>query len=165
MNSSIWKNLPMKISPALRNSSSEFAKKQSGTETILAACAERTALSERPRARAIRRATRLCLLRIGDLCLTTSVSELKVGAIINTSSGSYDSESEQKMLSILKRAGVVEPRIWCGGGGHQGPPFSDARRHKRGRRIVICGGRAPLRPAQRRARKRTPPVTPSRGKL
>src|SRR5438034_11197854 len=103
MNSSIWKNLPMKISPALRNSSSEFAKKQSGTETILAACAERTALSERPRARAIRRATRLCPLRIGDLCLTTSVlSELKVGAIINTSSGGGDSESQQKMLSILK---------------------------------------------------------------
>jgi low affinity Fe/Cu permease len=30
-------NLPTKISPALRNSSSAFAKKQSGTETILAA--------------------------------------------------------------------------------------------------------------------------------
>lgn len=42
------------------------------------------------------------------------LSELKVGAIINTSSGGCDSESEQGMLSILKRAGVVEPKVWCG---------------------------------------------------
>jgi diacylglycerol kinase family enzyme len=42
------------------------------------------------------------------------LSELKVGAIINTSSGGGDSESEQKMLSILSRAGIVEPKVWCG---------------------------------------------------
>jgi diacylglycerol kinase family enzyme len=42
------------------------------------------------------------------------LQELKVGVIINTSSGSYDSESEQKMLSILTGAGVVEPKVWCG---------------------------------------------------
>jgi diacylglycerol kinase family enzyme len=40
--------------------------------------------------------------------------ELKVGAIINTSSGSCDSESEQKIFSILTRAGIVEPKVWCG---------------------------------------------------
>jgi diacylglycerol kinase family enzyme len=42
------------------------------------------------------------------------LSELKVGAIINISSGSCDLESERKMLSILTGAGVVEPRTWCG---------------------------------------------------
>jgi len=35
------------------------------------------------------------------------VSELKVGAIINTSSGGRDSESETEMLEILKGAGVT----------------------------------------------------------
>jgi hypothetical protein len=35
------------------------------------------------------------------------LSELKVGAIINTSSGGYDSESEEKMLNNLKGAGIV----------------------------------------------------------
>jgi hypothetical protein len=39
------------------------------------------------------------------------LSELKVGAIINTSSGGCDLESEQKMLSILKGAGVAEPKM------------------------------------------------------
>jgi diacylglycerol kinase family enzyme len=42
------------------------------------------------------------------------LSELKVGAIINTSSGGGDSESKQKMFSILSRAGIVEPKVWCG---------------------------------------------------
>jgi diacylglycerol kinase family enzyme len=42
------------------------------------------------------------------------LSELKVGAIINTSSGGCDSESEQKIFSILTRAGIVEPKVWCG---------------------------------------------------
>lgn len=41
------------------------------------------------------------------------LSELKIGVIINTSSGGFDSESEQKMFCILQRAGIVEPRVWC----------------------------------------------------
>lgn len=41
------------------------------------------------------------------------LSESKVGVIINTSSGGFDSESEQKILSILARAGIVEPKVWC----------------------------------------------------
>jgi hypothetical protein len=49
------------------------------------------------------------------------LSELKVGAIINTSSGSCDLESEEKMLSILKSTGIVEPKMWCGGADHMFP--------------------------------------------
>ena len=41
------------------------------------------------------------------------LSESKVGVVINTSSGGFDSESEQKILSILTRAGIVEPKVWC----------------------------------------------------
>jgi diacylglycerol kinase family enzyme len=41
------------------------------------------------------------------------LSESKVGAIINTSSGGFDSESEQKISCILQRAGIIEPRVWC----------------------------------------------------
>ena len=36
------------------------------------------------------------------------VSQMKVAAIINTSSGGCDSESEAEMLDILKGAGVTE---------------------------------------------------------
>ena len=38
---------------------------------------------------------------------------MKVGVIINTSSGGFDSGSEQKILSLLARAGIVEPKVWC----------------------------------------------------
>ena len=41
------------------------------------------------------------------------LSESKVGVVINTSSGGFDSESEQKILSILTHAGIVEPKVWC----------------------------------------------------
>ena len=43
------------------------------------------------------------------------VSALKVGAIINTSSGGCDSESEAEMLDILKSAGVTHCKTWGGG--------------------------------------------------
>ena len=74
------------------------------------------------------------------------LSELKVGAIINTSSGSYDSESEQKMLSILKRAGVVEPRMWCGGADHMEPSFADAAEQKL-EVLIVLGGDGTIRTA------------------
>jgi diacylglycerol kinase family enzyme len=65
--------------------------------------------------------------------------ELKVGAIINTSSGSCDLESEQKMLGILTRAGVVEPRTWCGEGDKMEQFFAEAARHKLDIFIVLGG--------------------------
>jgi diacylglycerol kinase family enzyme len=74
------------------------------------------------------------------------LSELKVGAIINTSSGGCESESEQKMLSILKRAGVVEPKMWCGGADHMEPSFADATEQKL-EVLVVLGGDGTIRTA------------------
>ncbi len=42
------------------------------------------------------------------------VSALEVRAIINTSSGGCDSESEAEMLDILKNTGVTNCKTWCG---------------------------------------------------
>jgi len=70
-----------------------------------------------------------------DICL----QELKVGVIINTSSGSYDSESEQKMLSILTDAGVVEPKVWCGEAKEMERFFAEAAGQKREVLIVLAG--------------------------
>jgi diacylglycerol kinase family enzyme len=41
-------------------------------------------------------------------------SELKVGVVINTSSGGCDSNCEREMLDILNGGGIVEAKIWCG---------------------------------------------------
>jgi diacylglycerol kinase family enzyme len=67
--------------------------------------------------------------------------ELKVGAIINTSSGGCDLESEQKMLSILKRAGIVEPKTWCGAAEEMERSFAEAAEQKLEVLIVTWGRR------------------------
>jgi diacylglycerol kinase family enzyme len=73
-------------------------------------------------------------------------SELKVGAIVNTSSGSCDLESEEKMRNTLKNAGIVEPRIWCGGSDQMAPFFTEAAGQKL-EVLVVLGGDGTIRTA------------------
>jgi diacylglycerol kinase family enzyme len=74
------------------------------------------------------------------------LSELKVGAIINTSSGSCDLDSEQKMPSILKRAGIVEPKMWCGEADQMEPSFAEATGKKLDV-LIVLGGDGTIRTA------------------
>jgi diacylglycerol kinase family enzyme len=90
------------------------------------------------------------------------LSELKVGAIINTSSGGCDSESEQKMLSILKRAGVVEPKMWCGGADHMEPSFAEAAEQKL-EVLIVLGGDGTIRTAAEACAEKGPFLIPLPG--
>jgi diacylglycerol kinase family enzyme len=74
------------------------------------------------------------------------LQELKVGVIINTSSGSYDSESEQKMLSILTGAGVVELTVWCGEAKEMERFFAEAAGRKL-EVLIVLGGDGTIRTA------------------
>jgi diacylglycerol kinase family enzyme len=74
------------------------------------------------------------------------LSELKVGAIINTSSGGCDLESEERMLNTLKDAGIVEPRIWCGGADQMAPFFAEAAGQNMDV-LVVLGGDGTIRTA------------------
>jgi diacylglycerol kinase family enzyme len=74
------------------------------------------------------------------------VSELKVGAVINTSSGGCDSESEGEMLDILKRAGVANCKTWCGESDQIGRAFAEAATH-RPKVLVVLGGDGTIRTA------------------
>ncbi|PYL64784.1 MAG: hypothetical protein DMF20_09970 [Verrucomicrobia bacterium] len=67
------------------------------------------------------------------------LSELNVGAIINTSSGGGNSESEQKMFRILTRAGIVEPKLWCGEATEMERFFAEAAGQKLDIFIVLGG--------------------------
>jgi hypothetical protein len=58
------------------------------------------------------------------------LSELKVGVIINTSSGGYDLECEDKMLDVLNGAGIVEEKIWCANADEMERSFTEAARQK-----------------------------------
>jgi diacylglycerol kinase family enzyme len=74
------------------------------------------------------------------------VPELKVGVIINTSSGGCDLESEQKMLSILTDAGVVEPKVWCGDAKEMERFFAEATGQKL-EVLIVLGGDGTIRTA------------------
>jgi diacylglycerol kinase family enzyme len=81
------------------------------------------------------------------------LTELKVGAVINTSSGGCDLESEENMLGILKRAGIVEPRIWCGESTEMERFFSEAAEHKPDVFIVLGGDGTIQRAAEASAKR------------
>jgi diacylglycerol kinase family enzyme len=74
------------------------------------------------------------------------LQELTVGVIINTSSGSYDSESEQKMLNILTGAGIVEPKVWCGEAKEMERFFAEAAGQKL-EVLIVLGGDGTIRTA------------------
>ena len=74
------------------------------------------------------------------------LSELKVGVIINASSGGYDLECEHKMLDVLKGAGIVEAKIWCGDADQMERSFTEAARQKL-EVLVVLGGDGTIRTA------------------
>jgi diacylglycerol kinase family enzyme len=74
------------------------------------------------------------------------LSKLKVGAVINTSSGGCDSESEQKICSILTRAGIVEPKVWCGEAKEMERSFAEAA-GKKLEVLIVLGGDGTIRTA------------------
>jgi diacylglycerol kinase family enzyme len=74
------------------------------------------------------------------------LSESKVGVIINTSSGGFDSESEQKMSCILQRAGIVEPRVWCGSADEMRRSFAEATEQSLDV-LIVLGGDGTIRTA------------------
>jgi diacylglycerol kinase family enzyme len=81
-------------------------------------------------------------MKSGDLDL----SGLKVGSIINTSSGGCDSESEAEMLDILKSAGLTDCKTWCGESDQIERAFAEAAMHKPNV-LVVLGGDGTIRAA------------------
>jgi diacylglycerol kinase family enzyme len=74
------------------------------------------------------------------------VSEMKVGAIINISSGGCDSESEAEMLDIVKGSGVANCKTWCGESDQIERTFAEAATHKP-EVLVVLGGDGTIRTA------------------
>ena len=71
---------------------------------------------------------------------------MKVGAIINTSSGGCDPESETEMLDILKDAGVTNCKTWCREADQMERAFAEAATHKP-EVLIVLGGDGTIRNA------------------
>jgi diacylglycerol kinase family enzyme len=74
------------------------------------------------------------------------ISGLKVGAMINTSSGGCDADSETEILSIFKRAGVTDCKTWCGQADQIERAFAEASTHEL-EVFVVLGGDGTIRTA------------------
>ena len=74
------------------------------------------------------------------------LSDSKVGAVINTSSGGGDSEPDQKMFRILARAGIAEPKVWCGEAKEMERFFAETAGQKL-EVLVVLGGDGTIRTA------------------
>src|SRR4029453_14959586 len=90
------------------------------------------------------------------------LSELKVGAIINTSSGGCDLEAEQKMVSILNRAGIVESKAWCGAAEEMDRSFAEAAEQKL-EVLIVLGGDGTIRTAAETCAEKGPYLIPLPG--
>ena len=88
--------------------------------------------------------------------------ELKVGVIINTSSGGCDLESEQKILSILTGAGIVEPKVWCGEAKEMERFFAEAAGQKL-EVLIVLGGDGTIRTAAEACAEKGPYLIPLPG--
>jgi len=74
------------------------------------------------------------------------VSELKVGAIINTSSGGCDADSEAEMLDIFKKASVTNCKIWSRESDKIEQAFAEAAAYTP-KVLVVLGGDGTIRTA------------------
>jgi len=75
-----------------------------------------------------------------------NLSELKVGVIINTSSGGCDVDSEAELRDLLEGAGVANCRSWCGGSNQMERVFAEAATLKP-EMLVVLGGDGTIRTA------------------
>ena len=72
--------------------------------------------------------------------------ELGFGVIINTSSGSCDSDSEAELLNVLQNAGVTNCKTWCGQADQMERAFAEAAAHKLNV-LIVLGGDGTIRTA------------------
>jgi diacylglycerol kinase family enzyme len=77
---------------------------------------------------------------------TVHISPVKVGAIINTSSGGCDADSEAEMLDILKGANVSNCKTWCGKPDQIEAAFAEMAAHKPDV-LAVLGGDGTIRTA------------------
>ncbi|MGC2627343.1 MAG: diacylglycerol kinase family protein [Candidatus Udaeobacter sp.] len=74
------------------------------------------------------------------------VPQMKVNAIINTSSGGCDSTSEAEVLDVLKSVGVTNCKTWCGESDQIAGAFAEAATQNP-EVLVVLGGDGTIRTA------------------
>ena len=64
---------------------------------------------------------------------------LRIGALLNTSSGSCDLQAEEDLEAILEAEGLSPVRVWCGAGAEVDQAVAEAKAHELDLLIVLGG--------------------------
>ncbi|CAN5364118.1 diacylglycerol kinase family protein [soil metagenome] len=75
-----------------------------------------------------------------------TLSTLKVGAVINTASGSCDADAEVDLAMICERAGLPLAKIWCASGADLAPALDEAKDEALDL-LIVLGGDGTIRSA------------------
>ncbi|MBA3789050.1 NAD(+)/NADH kinase [Patescibacteria group bacterium] len=86
----------------------------------------------------------------------------KVGAILNTSSGSCDENVREEMETILREAGIITPHIWCGEANEMDEAFAQATDRELDI-LIILGGDGTIRTAAEICSEKGPILIPLPG--
>ncbi len=87
---------------------------------------------------------------------------MRIGALLNTSSGSCDLQAEADLSSILEGVGVTPVQTWCGAGTEVDQALSEAAGHKLDLLIVV-GGDGTIRAAAEACEEAGPLLVPLPG--
>jgi diacylglycerol kinase family enzyme len=90
------------------------------------------------------------------------ISKLRIGAILNTASGTCDENSESQMLEIFQEFGVTPVHIWCGGPEELADAFEEVDNHNLDI-LVVLGGDGTIRTAALRSKTDGPYLIPLPG--
>ena len=71
---------------------------------------------------------------------------MRIGAVLNTASGSCDIEAEHEMQALLKDAGLEAQKIWCGGADQVADALREASSHELDV-LIVLGGDGTIRAA------------------
>jgi diacylglycerol kinase family enzyme len=91
-----------------------------------------------------------------------SSTTLKIGAVLNTASGTCDETSESQMQEIFKELGITPTHIWCGGSEELTEAFEEMDTHMLDV-LVVLGGDGTIRTAAARSTHEGPYLLPLPG--
>src|SRR5688572_27924587 len=93
---------------------------------------------------------------------TQDLTSQRVGALLNTESGSCDLAAEQALTDCLRAAGVQPERVWCGGGADVEKSLSEAMSEQLDV-LIVLGGDGTIRAAAQRVGPDGPLLVPLPG--
>ena len=87
---------------------------------------------------------------------------MRIGAVLNTASGSCDIEAEHEMQALLSDAGLEAQKIWCGGADQVADALKEASSHELDV-LIVLGGDGTIRAAAETCSERGPFLVPLPG--